>query len=156
MFFEANALKKISAGKDFLLFCSMDPLMPSCYKRGMFKLFCALTLFLSGIVWTARAEAQEKTRIAVSVRNVVLLPFYIAKDRRFFDRNALDVELIQMSDLQVAGLTSGGSRFRSRRGKRDSGDRQRFAAQSGRRLVSRVAFFSVEPSGPDHSKGIGR
>ena len=64
--------------------------------------------FLCDLLWTGQVGAQEKTRIAVSVRNVVLLPFYIAKDRRFFEKNGLDVELVQMrSDLQVAGLTSG-------------------------------------------------
>ena len=70
--------------------------------------FAALIVLLSSTVSLAPAKAQEKTRIALSVRNVVLLPFYYAKDRRLFEKNGLDVELIQMrSDLQMAGLTSG-------------------------------------------------
>jgi ABC-type nitrate/sulfonate/bicarbonate transport system substrate-binding protein len=65
-------------------------------------------ILLCGILSVAESVAQEKTRIALSVRNVVLLPFYYAKDRRLFEKNGLDVELIQMrSDLQMAGLTSG-------------------------------------------------
>ena len=46
--------------------------------------------------------------MALSVRNVVFLPFYYAKDTRIFDKHGLNVELIQMrSDLQLAGLASG-------------------------------------------------
>ncbi len=52
--------------------------------------------------------AQEKTRIALSVRNVVLLPFYYAKDRQIFEKHGLYVEIVQMrSDLQMAGVASG-------------------------------------------------
>ena len=70
--------------------------------------FAAVIVLLSSTLSLAPANAQEKTRIALSVRNVVLLPFYYAKDRRLFEKNGLDVELIQMrSDLQMAGLTSG-------------------------------------------------
>ena len=46
--------------------------------------------------------------MALSVRNVVFLPFYYAKDTKIFDKHGLNVELIQMrSDLQLAGLVSG-------------------------------------------------
>lgn len=46
--------------------------------------------------------------MALSVRNVVFLPFYYAKDTKIYDKYGLDVELIQMrSDLQLAGLVSG-------------------------------------------------
>jgi len=46
--------------------------------------------------------------MALSVRNVVFLPFYYAKDTRIFDNHGMNVELIQMrSDLQLAGLVSG-------------------------------------------------
>lgn len=46
--------------------------------------------------------------MALSVRNVVFLPFYYAKDTRIFDKHGMNVELIQMrSDLQLAGLVSG-------------------------------------------------
>jgi len=51
--------------------------------------------------------AQERVRMALSVRNVVFLPFYYARDTRIFDKHGLNVELIQMrSDLQLAGLVS--------------------------------------------------
>ena len=54
------------------------------------------------------ASAQERVRLALSVRNVVFLPFYYAKDTRIFDKHALNVEIIQMrSDLQLAGIASG-------------------------------------------------
>ena len=46
--------------------------------------------------------------MALSVRNVVFLPFYYAQDTRIFEKHGLYVELIQMrSDLQLAGLVSG-------------------------------------------------
>ena len=46
--------------------------------------------------------------MALSVRNVVFLPFYYAKDTKIFDKHGFNVELIQMrSDLQLAGLVSG-------------------------------------------------
>jgi ABC-type nitrate/sulfonate/bicarbonate transport system substrate-binding protein len=55
-----------------------------------------------------RGFALEGVRVALSVRNVVFLPFYYAKDTRIFDKYGLNVELIQMrSDLQIAGLSSG-------------------------------------------------
>ena len=54
------------------------------------------------------AHAAEKVRIALSVRNVVFLPFYYAKDMKIYDKYGLDVELIQIrSDLQLAGIVSG-------------------------------------------------
>jgi ABC-type nitrate/sulfonate/bicarbonate transport system substrate-binding protein len=53
-------------------------------------------------------HALERVRVALSVRNVVFLPFYYAKDTKIFDRYGLDAELIQMrSDLQLAGVVSG-------------------------------------------------
>jgi ABC-type nitrate/sulfonate/bicarbonate transport system substrate-binding protein len=68
-------------------------------------LFLAL---LSGLAAGRAARAQERVRMALSVRNVVFLPFYYAKDTRIFDKHNLNVELIQMrSDLQMAGLVSG-------------------------------------------------
>jgi NitT/TauT family transport system substrate-binding protein len=57
---------------------------------------------------TPVAHAVERVRVGLSVRNVVFLPFYYAKDNKIYDKYGLDVELIQMrSDLQVAGLVSG-------------------------------------------------
>jgi len=70
--------------------------------------FVALVVMLFIAVTTLRASAQDRVRVALSVRNVVFLPFYYAKDTRIYDRYGLDVELIQMrSDLQLAGLVSG-------------------------------------------------
>ena len=52
--------------------------------------------------------ALEKVRIGLSVKNVVFLPFYYAKDKNIFAKHGLDAELIQMrSDLQMVGLVSG-------------------------------------------------
>jgi ABC-type nitrate/sulfonate/bicarbonate transport system substrate-binding protein len=68
----------------------------------------AFVVMLFVAVTTLRASAQERVRVALSVRNVVFLPFYYAKDTKIYDRYGLDVELIQMrSDLQLAGLVSG-------------------------------------------------
>lgn len=54
------------------------------------------------------ARAQERVRMALSVRNVVFLPFYYARETKIYDKYGLNVELIQMrSDLQLAGLVSG-------------------------------------------------
>jgi NitT/TauT family transport system substrate-binding protein len=53
-------------------------------------------------------RALERVRVALSVRNVVFLPFYYARDTKIFDKYGLNAELIQMrSDLQLAGLVSG-------------------------------------------------
>lgn len=53
-------------------------------------------------------SAQERVRMALSVRNVVFLPFYYARDMKMFDKHGLNVELIQMrSDLQLTGVVSG-------------------------------------------------
>ena len=74
-----------------------------------FKFISALIATLAAILsFCVRASAQERVRVALSVRNVVFLPFYYAKDTRIYDKYGLDVELIQMrSDLQLAGLVSG-------------------------------------------------
>jgi NitT/TauT family transport system substrate-binding protein len=60
------------------------------------------------------AAAQDTVRIAVSVRNVVLMPYYFAKDKGYFDREGLRAEIIQIrSNLQVAGVASGELDFMS-------------------------------------------
>jgi NitT/TauT family transport system substrate-binding protein len=60
------------------------------------------------------SRAQDTVRIAVSVRNVVLMPYYFAKDKGYFDREGLRAEIIQMrSNLQVAGVASGELDFMS-------------------------------------------
>jgi ABC-type nitrate/sulfonate/bicarbonate transport system substrate-binding protein len=63
---------------------------------------------LSGSMFCAPAPAQERVRMALSVRNVVFLPFYYAQDTKIFEKHGLHVELVQMrSDLQLAGVASG-------------------------------------------------
>ncbi len=60
------------------------------------------------------AQAQETLRIGVSVRNVVLMPFYYAKDKGYFEREGLRTEIIQIrSNLQVAGVAAGELDFMS-------------------------------------------
>jgi ABC-type nitrate/sulfonate/bicarbonate transport system substrate-binding protein len=67
-----------------------------------------VVVFLLLVFCASGVSAQDKTRIALSVRNVVLLPFYYAKDRQLFEKQGVSVELIQMrSDLQMAGIASG-------------------------------------------------
>ena len=60
------------------------------------------------------AHAEDTVRIAVSVRNVVLMPYYFARDKGFFKREGLHAEIIQIrSNLQVAGVASGELDFMS-------------------------------------------
>src|SRR5437016_502999 len=67
-----------------------------------------LVALLTFSLFCGRASANDRVRMALSVRNVVFLPFYYAKDTKIFDKHGLNVELIQMrSDLQLAGLASG-------------------------------------------------
>jgi NitT/TauT family transport system substrate-binding protein len=64
--------------------------------------FCVVA-FSSGQAWSL-----EKVRLGISTKNVVLMPFYYAKDKQLFEKNGLDMEIIQIrSNLQLAGLTSG-------------------------------------------------
>ena len=74
------------------------------YSFVLVAVFCSATL----------SGAQETVRIALSVRNVVLMPYYYAKDKGFFDRERLRPEIIQIrSNLQVAGVASGELDFMS-------------------------------------------
>ena len=74
---------------------------------------CSVIL-LATLCGSASSSAQETVRIAVSVRNVVLMPYYYAKDKGFFDREGLRAEIIQIrSNLQVAGVASGELDFMS-------------------------------------------
>jgi NitT/TauT family transport system substrate-binding protein len=67
-----------------------------------------LAASVAGWIFAPAAQTQERVRMALSVRNVVFLPFYYARDAKIFEKHHLDVELIQMrSDLQLAGLASG-------------------------------------------------
>jgi ABC-type nitrate/sulfonate/bicarbonate transport system substrate-binding protein len=71
-------------------------------------------LALVVLCFAAPAAAQETVRLAVSVRNVVLMPYFFAKDKGFFDKEGLRAEIIQIrSNLQVAGVASGELDFMS-------------------------------------------
>jgi NitT/TauT family transport system substrate-binding protein len=62
----------------------------------------------------ASSYAQDTVRIAVSVRNVVLMPYYFARDKGYFEKEGLRAEIIQIrSNLQVAGVASGELDFMS-------------------------------------------
>src|SRR5690348_11726691 len=78
----------------------------SAFSKG--GILFLLNLIIIGTILLEHAAAQERVRMALSVRNVVFLPFYYAKDIKIFEKHGLNVELIQMrSDLQLAGLASG-------------------------------------------------
>src|SRR5258705_1992904 len=71
------------------------------------KSILILSVILSILFFAMPAQAQDTVRIAVSVRNVVLMPYYFAKDKGYFDREGLRAEIIQIrSNLQVAGVAS--------------------------------------------------
>jgi len=75
--------------------------------RFKFNMALWVTVLL-GSYSLAPASAQDRVRLGLSVRNVVFLPFYYAKDTKIFEKHGLNVEIIQMrSDLQLAGLGSG-------------------------------------------------
>ncbi len=62
----------------------------------------------------ASASGQDTVRIGLSVRNVVLMPFYFAQDKGFFEKEGLKAEIIQIrSNLQVAGVVAGELDFMS-------------------------------------------
>jgi len=66
------------------------------------------------LITASAVKAEDTVRIAVSVRNVVLMPYYFAQDKGFFEREGLRAEIIQMrSNLQVAGVASGELDFMS-------------------------------------------
>src|SRR5262245_12385008 len=67
-----------------------------------------LILATAGLFWGETAWCVEKIRQGLSTRNVVLMPFYYARDKKLFDKYGLDVEIIQIrSNLQLAGLVAG-------------------------------------------------
>jgi NitT/TauT family transport system substrate-binding protein len=76
----------------------------------------AATVFTiaTGLLLAVPVSAQEVVRIGVSVRNVVLMPYYYAADKGYFEREGLKPEIIQIrSNLQVAGVASGELDFMS-------------------------------------------
>lgn len=67
-----------------------------------------LLLLATWIFLPQPGTALEKVRVGLSVKSVIFLPFYYAKDKKLFEKHGLDVEIIQMrSDLQTVGLVSG-------------------------------------------------
>lgn len=88
----------------------MEGRVSACNRRSSFAIASVISLALAGlfVLRPNVASALERVRVALSVRNVVFLPFYYAKDTRIYEKYGLDVEIIQMrSDLQLAGLASG-------------------------------------------------
>lgn len=73
-----------------------------------------IAIFLVFLSFGGYAYGQETVRVGLSVRNVVLMPFYFAQDKGYFEREGLKAELIQIrSNLQVAGVVSGELDFMS-------------------------------------------
>jgi ABC-type nitrate/sulfonate/bicarbonate transport system substrate-binding protein len=108
----------------------------------------ALVVLLLALVTTSRGSAQERVRVALSVRNVVFLPFYYAKDTKIYDRYGLDVELIQMrSDLQLAGLVSGEIDFTPSVGPAGAAIANSFPVKALAILYRAPLFSLVSPSG---------
>jgi NitT/TauT family transport system substrate-binding protein len=72
-----------------------------------------IALILSSLAVPA-AWTQDTLRIGVSVRNVVLMPYYYAQDKGYYSKEGLRAEIIQIrSNLQVAGIASGELDFMS-------------------------------------------
>ena len=108
---------------------------------GSKNLFIAIILIL--LCSAPNVAAQDRTRIALSVRNVVLLPFYYAKDRQIFEKHGLYVEIVQMrSDLQMAGVASGEIDFAAAVGERHPSYPKRYAPKDRRRSVSWFSVFA--------------
>lgn len=71
--------------------------------------FCIALLSLAVIgILSAPAFALERVRLGISARSVVFLPFYYGRDKKFFEKHGVQLEIIVMrSDLQTVGLVSG-------------------------------------------------
>src|SRR5919109_1794267 len=79
--------------------------MLSALRSWKIRLFILASV---GLFWGETAWSVEKIRLGFSTRNVVLMPFYYARDKKLFDKYGLDVEIIQIrSNLQLAGLVAG-------------------------------------------------
>jgi NitT/TauT family transport system substrate-binding protein len=70
-----------------------------------------LTLLISIVAigtFSASAFALERARLGISAHSVVFLPFYYGRDKKFFEKHGVQLEIIVMrSDLQTVGLVSG-------------------------------------------------
>ena len=103
------------------------------------------------------ARAQERVRVALSVRNVVFLPFYYAKDTRIYDKHGLNVELIQMrSDLQLAGLVSGEIDFTPSVGPAGAAIANSLPGESPGDSLSRAAVLVGQSPRRDDYERVGR
>src|SRR6266542_2494796 len=106
-------------------------------------------------VTTLPVSAQDRVRVALSVRNVVFLPFYYAKDTKIYDRYGLDVELIQMrSDLQLAGLVSGEIDFTQSVGPAGAAIANSLPLRALAILYRAPLFSLVSPSGVSNVKEL--
>jgi ABC-type nitrate/sulfonate/bicarbonate transport system substrate-binding protein len=120
------------------------------------KFISALIATLAAILsFCFGASAQERVRVALSVRNVVFLPFYYAKDTRIYDKHGLDVELIQMrSDLQLAGLVSGEIDFTPSVGPAGAAIAYSLPVKELEILYLAPLFSLVSPSGVESVKDL--
>lgn len=74
-------------------------------RRNLFCIFVVLLLISCG---TLQAQETRKVRLAYSALSLAFLPHLVAKDAGLFQKQGLDVDLIQMSGpLPVVALTAG-------------------------------------------------
>ncbi len=120
------------------------------------RLLGIVTILSFGSLAGSAARAEERVRVALSVRNVVFLPFYYAKALRIYDKHGLNVELIQMrSDLQLAGLVSGEIDLHAIGGPGGNGHRQLAADQGAGNTLPGTAVFSRQPGGHRQRERVG-
>jgi ABC-type nitrate/sulfonate/bicarbonate transport system substrate-binding protein len=110
---------------------------------------------VASLISSSPADALERVRLALSVRNVVFLPFYYAKDTKIYDKYGLDVELIQMrSDLQIAGLVSGEIDFIPSAGPAANAVASGLPLKALAVLYRAPVFSLVSPSGVANGKAL--
>jgi NitT/TauT family transport system substrate-binding protein len=115
----------------------------------------SLVALWSFSLFCVRASADERVRMALSVRNVVFLPFYYAKDTKIFAKHGLNVELIQMrSDLQLAGLASGEIDFTPSVGPAGAAIANGMAVKALAILYRAPLFSLVSPAGVSSAKDL--
>src|SRR5262249_1566885 len=70
--------------------------------------FAVLALMLAASGASLAAAAPAKVRIHIPSKSLALMPFYFGKDKGFFPRETVDVELIAMSPpTAIAALVAG-------------------------------------------------
>jgi len=79
------------------------------YTRSMAVLLASFVLGFTATPLEAQDKAApEKVRIAIATSSMAFLVPFVAKDRGFYSRHGLDVELIQMRpNISIAALLSG-------------------------------------------------